>query len=485
MAAFTLTTGSLSADEQRDQIREILVNLGPTSEKELGRIRHLIKQLDSDSYADRRAAQASLMGTTVPNGFLEKARENASVNLATIIDEIQLMQTDRSIENRLHAAMFSIVESKIPNLVAELVSVLEWRHYKEGNQWFLAIDAFRATATPECDAELQSALTSKDALVRAGALEGLRKIHGGSESLIPALLILKDEPHPLTAVELADELAEFSRIEALYIYARLLACDDVSVRSRSRDALRKITDENLNVSIFVGEEERNRSSKRWRTWLDENALTNIETMKFPGQDIPIREDAIPLFNGKDITNWLGNDFKVIDPFGVLDKNFAEKSKWQVNDSLLISGKDSPALSIPIEDRMFTLRIDWRFPDGSETPVQIGIFANSPNEKESGAFIDVIPGIAGNIGIWGDKLTMRDATGEKVEFRKVPDAKTNDRRRQWNTLEIEVRDAKIHTRINGRDSNTVEIDPLIDCGHHFIIKPGADPVEFRNVLLQKD
>ncbi|TWU42431.1 3-keto-disaccharide hydrolase [Novipirellula artificiosorum] len=196
--------------------------------------------------------------------------------------------------------------------------------------------------------------------------------------------------------------------------------------------------------------------------------------------------AIRLFDGKSLDGWVGHD---------VGPDATTEDIWSVADGILVcQGNPMGYLHTKEKFTNFKLRVDWRWPEGSEggnSGVLMRMTGEPPSILTRCVEAQLQSGSAGDIwGFYGFQLKGDAARAKKVENHKVlgnfigvsaikhPEKTIG----QWNTYEITFNQGKLTIVINGELANEAT-DCEVVPGFVGLQSEGAE-IHFRNVELTK-
>ncbi len=190
------------------------------------------------------------------------------------------------------------------------------------------------------------------------------------------------------------------------------------------------------------------------------------------------DDAIALFNGKDISNWTW----------VSDKDGAKtEDTWSVKDGILrCVGKPRGYIRTKEDSYQdYKLTVEWRWPEKggnngvlvhTSSPGALGVWPKSIE-------VQLASGNAGDFWVIGTDLDVENEADRKKGRRHL---NLNDDAEkplgEWNQMEIECRGDTIKVHVNGKLVNH-STNGTVSRGSVSLQSEGT-PIEFRKVELQK-
>jgi len=218
---------------------------------------------------------------------------------------------------------------------------------------------------------------------------------------------------------------------------------------------------------------------------------------------------VPLFNGKDLTNWKipkgdNGHWKVVD--GVIDYDAKSEAK---GDRSLWSAKSYKDFVFLVDWRLkkehgVTKRVPYILPDGStkkdaagkEETVEI-------DDVDSGIYLRGQPNAQVNIWLWpvgsGEVWGYRTNAKHPKEVRAgvTPKKKADKAQGEWNTFEITMKGERLWVKLNGEEviENAqlpgVPLEGPVGLQHHGgwdtkNMRWGGSPslVQFRNIAIKE-
>ena len=189
------------------------------------------------------------------------------------------------------------------------------------------------------------------------------------------------------------------------------------------------------------------------------------------------EDAVNLFNGKDLTGWT---YHLADPDVKMD------DVWSVEDGVLVCiGKPKGYLITKKDDfKDYKLTVQWRWHTGKggnngvlvhcSTPGALGVWCKSVE-------VQLANGNAGDFWVIGTDLVVPNEE-ERQKGRRHLNL-TDDSEKalgEWNEMEIVCQGDKITVRVNG-DLVNVATDVSETQGAIALQSEGT-PIQYRNIKL---
>ena len=169
----------------------------------------------------------------------------------------------------LHA-VFQVVQSK--ELKGLAPSVLACMPLCSQDSVRLAARQALAVTAVAADADLlRRVLSGDDVHLRIAAVGALAALLG--EKANSDLLPLLNDADAQVCMEIAEVLADAGNREALPALGRLLASEDVKIRTRSARLLRTVTGKRFKYAAYVPAEKRAEATKAWQAWIAREGKT--------------------------------------------------------------------------------------------------------------------------------------------------------------------------------------------------------------------
>jgi len=161
-------------------------------------------------------------------------------------------------------------------------------------------------------------------------------------------------------------------------------------------------------------------------------------------------EAIPLFNGKDLSGWTFDVSNDIDPATI----------WSVQDGLLLcTGKPTGVIRSKKDYGDYELTVEWRWAPGTEggnggclvhctKPRELGIWPKSIE-------VQLASGDAGDFWVIGESIEVSPER-KPAEGRRIFNLTDNSEKPvgEWNTLRIRCEGRSIMVWVNGDKVNEV-------------------------------
>jgi len=203
---------------------------------------------------------------------------------------------------------------------------------------------------------------------------------------------------------------------------------------------------------------------------------NIHLLKLDSEPAADSDDAVTLFNGKDLSGW-----------SVYAED-APADVWTVADGVLrCTGKPVGYLRTTKDDYAdYVLTLQWRWP--GERGGNNGVLVHTSTPNALGVWpksieVQLASENAGDFWIIGTELDVKNEDERKKGRRHLN--LTDDSEKpigQWNDMEITCRGDEIIVKVNG---------DLVNHAYNCSVTQGAiclqsegTPIEFRNILLRK-
>ena len=463
--------------DDRAGVEQLLATLigerGDTEKKH----RELLRQLDSDNFAEREAATIKLAHLPViDREKLEQIAKTMPPEVAMRIARALKQNNPERFDNMVKAALDTVIGLKEKGLIEPLFNALEGgKQYNRGQVWNKAGEAARVTAGPDDIPFLKKSLASKTAVVRGAAVEAIIECAGKDAVDILIEADAAADPDAYVKWGVAKHLALESRRECLKPLAELLTCDDdFGVRWRSLDELRRITGQEFGYYAAGNADERAVPAKKWRAWVDEHGAT--ADLNFGGRVADTKET---LFNGHDLSGWE----KEADEDKGLPLDPAAKaariSGWKVEGGVLVcTGLHPGGLRTQRNYLNYELELEYQLPGGigdSGVGVLAGKFGDGYLE------VQLLHGKSGDLYRIGD-LDVQTAEGEPLRFQAQKLKDSNELVGEWNKMRLRVVDGAVEVSINDVVQNRALKGPKRPSS--IVLRNETSRVEFRNIVLKK-
>ncbi len=198
----------------------------------------------------------------------------------------------------------------------------------------------------------------------------------------------------------------------------------------------------------------------------------------------------PLFNGKDLTGWKAvareskdAPAKPIDP----------KQSWRVEDGVLIcTGQPIGYLITDKEYADYTLKLKWRYPQGTKKSANSGVLLHCQKEDRvwpSSVEAQLKTGSAGDIYLMAPEVKMtfdpahRNEKNAKHAFRAPRDASVEKPFGEWNQYEIICKGGAVTFKVNGKVVNEGK-DGNLTSGRIALQSEGAE-IHFKDIEIKTE
>ena len=289
LAALETNLESQGIKTSRDGIQEYLRQV-TDSKQDWSTARNLIRQLGSDRFSEREAAQQSLM--MLPVCPLDPLREATR-------------SSDPEIAFRAKAVLQYAIprQSQTVNQVIQGIELLQLSGLTK--EIFLAVSKFQdeeqivrsakktvlAVVTPGDATFLSSQMTRKTvAPLREISICALRQLE--NETLADQFEMWSRNPEfsEFTRLESALALADLGDRRSLELLMELMVEGATNtVRARSKVALRKLTGQDFKYTAYDKAEIRAKQAERWQEWITQMGMT--AKLRFPLRTVPSSQSA--------------------------------------------------------------------------------------------------------------------------------------------------------------------------------------------------
>jgi hypothetical protein len=198
----------------------------------------------------------------------------------------------------------------------------------------------------------------------------------------------------------------------------------------------------------------------------------------PAPAASIAHNAIPLFNGKDLSGWTWHSTVAGSTAG---------ETWSVKEGILHSGTGPTGYIATEKDyQNFTLTVEYRHLTALNGGIYICIHGEAkvwPDalqiQGKFGAVGDLINQNTGMKAMKTDPVRTRIVNRDVVVSRLVADAEKP--LKEWNTLTIRMNAGKLDVTLNGNQVNTA--DDLAPSGGKIGLQAEGAEMEFRKIELE--
>ena len=455
-----------------EKLLRVLVEGGEESER---RYRVLVRLLDAEDFEERESASQELANLPVlDREALARLGESMSPEVAMRVRRVLRENSPARFESMIKAALDTIIAAEAKGLVELLFGALEGGgDIKRGEILKRVGNAARITSSVADLEFLETALQSKIALVRIGAVEAISAVAGAAAGDL--LLAVIADPDPDVKWATAQKLSKLARRECLKPLAELLMCDDnFGVRWRSLDELRRLTGQDFGYYAAGDAKEREEPAKKWAEWV----LANGDSAELQFGKAADSEVVI-LFDGEDLEGW--TEVRSGDLGGPVDP--ADKAVrflgFEMKDGVLqTTGRNKGELRSEQRFMNYTMKFDYRCPGGLGDG-GVGVFAGDPGDGYME--IQILHGRSGDIYRIGD-LKMVDAEGKPLGFSGKTLAPSNEKLGEWNSMQVRVSDGSVEIIVNDLLQNRASGGPKTPTG--IVFRNEGSRVEFRNVALER-
>lgn len=443
----------------RGQVASQLALLVPATEEA---VLELVEQLAADDFPTRQRARvklASVASTMAP--LLEKLRDEAEDPEVKqgLTAALANPPSRAGLERALAAAVF---EHDHRGLGAELVGAISTAAEPSAARALLVAARTSALADDDRNA-LEKLLGSDIARVREAAVSVLAAL-GGDESFAkvkPALADVDDG----VRLAAAEWFAARGDAACLDVLSRLAAGEDFYCRWRAAGMLRVLTDGAVDIDPMepVVEAER----VEWELPLAAWSASE-------------RPSPISLFDGGDggdaLAGWVFAERNLVDLVSAATRE----------GFVRMPGTGNSAWGAPWRFQNYRLRLEWRFPwidNNANAGLALCKFAGPLPVRfnrwvDEGLEVEIKPASTGELFPSGHPILV---DGEPVRGTARPHLPDNERRADWNALEVKERDGRIRVWVNGLLQN--EANGLGNELTSIGLRSDRNPIDFRRLTIE--
>ena len=246
-----------------------------------------IDALEADSYAERRAAMASLVGATGLQEILTDSKVRLTNEGRTALKVINAVQAETGVEEKLRLLMRQVQMEKVAGLADAVLRAWEGREATSSESSRLSREALKATVEAKDLPHLKKALTSATPLVRELSLIGIQKLHASKDDVGNLIEPLLKDPQETVRLEAAVIAASHQNRASLTALAGLLKSEVFHLRNQSHEILAAITEQDFGYYSDGNLKDRQTASNLWMRWVakfGEKAPMKFEEIQYWLQD---------------------------------------------------------------------------------------------------------------------------------------------------------------------------------------------------------
>lgn len=252
-----------------------------TSPEALVLTKKQIGALESESYAKRRQAMASLIEATSLAELVADSQELLTKEGRTALKIVAEAQVETGAEDKLRFLMRQVQQEKVIGLTDAVLKAWEGRAITSSESTRLSREALKATVQAADLDRLKEGLQSATPFVRELSLIGLQKLLARKEDVAELLEPCLGDEHGTVRLEAAVLAASHQNRASLPTLAGLLDSEAFHLRNQSHEILTAITEQDFGYYSDGLLKDRQSASKLWQRWV----------AKF-GEKAPLRFDEI-------------------------------------------------------------------------------------------------------------------------------------------------------------------------------------------------
>ena len=226
-----------------------------------------INALESDEYAERRAAMASLVGATGLHDVLTNSDVRLTNEGRTALKVITEAQAETGAEEKLRFLMRQVQTGKVTGLADVILSAWEGREATSSESSRLSREALKATVQAKDLPKLKEALTSPTPFVRELSLIGIQKVQATKDDVATVIEPLLKDPQETVRLEAAVIAASHQNRASLTTLAGLLNSEVFHLRNQSHEILAAITAQDFDYYSDGNLKDRQTASSLWNRWV--------------------------------------------------------------------------------------------------------------------------------------------------------------------------------------------------------------------------
>ena len=258
-----------------------------TSPEAVALTKKQIEALESDSYTERRAAMASLVGATGLADVLTNSEAHLTDEGRTALKVINAAQAETGAEEKLRLLMRQVQMEKVTGLADAVLHAWEGREATSSESSRLSREALKATVEAKDLPHLKKALTSTTPFVRELSLIGIQKLHASKDDVGAQIEPLLEDPQETIRLEAAVIAASHQNRASLTTLAGLLKSEVFHLRNQSHEILAAITEQDFGYYSDGNLKDRQAASDLWIRWVakfGEKAPMKFEEIQYWLQD---------------------------------------------------------------------------------------------------------------------------------------------------------------------------------------------------------
>lgn len=226
-----------------------------------------INALESESYAERRAAMASLVGATGLHDVLTNSEARLTKEGRTALKVISEAQAETGAEEKLRFLMRQVQTEKVAGLADVVLGAWEGREATSSESSRLSREALKATVEAKDLPNLKEALTSSTPFVRELGLIGIQKLQAPQADVAALIEPLLKDPQETVRLEAAVVAASHQNRASLTTLAGLLKSEVFHLRNQSHEILASITEQDFGYYSDGNLKDRQTASNLWIRWV--------------------------------------------------------------------------------------------------------------------------------------------------------------------------------------------------------------------------
>ena len=431
----------------------------------VAQLERLIEQLGSERFGERKAAMEQLLAAPViPSGVLARGLESEDPEIRTRTREISregaMWKSQTVFENALRV----VAEEQKRGLLGKIVEVME-----SGVGIRDAALAVRVTAGTVVEGDLlllQRMAEGKNAIARRMAATGCDVIGPPGMRILQSLLKDQDSAVKLRA---AIGLANQGELEGARVLGEFLLSVKVMERMKAWKGLRSLTGREFAYNALDSVVPRRQAAAKWADFLKGEVVLRGKVEEL---------EAIPLFNGKDLTGWTHcRRGKPVER--------GEKT-WAVEEGVLVCPGIGPGdLRTNDEFEDYLLLVSYRAAaPGADSGV--GVMMTGLKGQAGGGFrfdggdyleVQLLPGRSGDLYRIGDFKAKVE--GKDLAFSHRRKIEVDEPLNQWHEMRLHVRGGQVKVHLNGELVN--EASGRKGPGR-IVLREERSKFEFREILL---